>query len=128
MTTLAFSDRELKKRILTRVYWVWFARRVLPVLAVEFGLLGVVLVEVFTHISARAILENALRASANLRAFVMFFVNNFFVKSVQSRLLLILWLGFLGYAFRDLRVLIQRLRTFYAEAMGRVAAPIRERV
>lgn len=100
----------LKKRIMQRVYAVWFWRSVAPLLAVEFILLIGVAVGVLTHISIRHIMLNALQASANVQAFIMFFVNNFFVKSIQSRLLVAVYLVLVVFFARDIRNALRRLK------------------
>ena len=99
---------DLKKKIMRRVYATWFWRSVAPLLAVEAILLLGVAVGVLTQISIRHILLNAIRASADFRAFVMFFVNNFFVKSIQSRLLVVAYLAVAFFFGRDLKNALRR--------------------
>ena len=79
-------------------------------LAVEFILLVGVAVGVLTHISLRHIFLNALEASANIQAFVMFFINNFLVKSIQSRMLVAAYLLVAVFFARDIRNTIHRLK------------------
>ncbi len=100
---------ELRKRILRRVYWLWFWRRVAPIVAIEFVLIAGALAGVLTHISPRHILLNALEASSGFGSFIQFFIDNFFVKSIQSRLLALLWVGFLIYLVRDIRTTLRHL-------------------
>ena len=103
-------NRDLTKRIMKRVYWTWFTRSVAPLLGVEAILLTGVLVGVLTHISIKHILMNSLAASADLRAFVDFYVRNFFVKSIQSRLLVVAFAAIVAFFVRDLRNAIRKLR------------------
>lgn len=100
---------ELKRRIMRRVYAVWFWRSVAPMLAVELVLLTGVAVGVLTHISLRNVMLNALGASADTRAFLVFFVRNFFVKSIQSRLLVVVYGVLVAFFARDIRNTFRRL-------------------
>jgi len=93
---------ELKGRIMRRVYAVWFWRSVAPFLAVEAVLLLGVAAGVFSQISPRQILFNALSASSGVFDFAQFFIDNFFVKSIQSRLLAVLYVVVAGLFARDL--------------------------
>lgn len=103
-TTLDF-----KRRIMRRVYRLWFFRHVAPLLAVEFMLLAGVAAGVLAHISIRDILLNALASSADVWAFVKFFIANFFIKSIQSRLLVAVYLILAAFFIRDLRSAFGRL-------------------
>lgn len=103
-------DQELKRRTMRRVYAVWFWRSVAPLLGVELILLLGVAVGVLTQISVRSILINALAASADALAFAKFFVSNFFVKSIQSRLLAVVWTVLLIVFTRDVLRTVRRLR------------------
>ena len=106
------TNLELKTRIMRRVYGIWFWKGVAPLLAVEAILLVGVAVGVLTHVSLRAVLLNALSASADAWAFVKFFVSNFFVKSVQSQLLVAVYLAFLAFFARDIRNAVRRLKGY----------------
>ena len=101
----------LKRTIMRRVYAVWFLRRVAPGLALELVLVIGVAVGVLTHISPRAILMNALAASSGLFDFVQFFIDNFFVKSIQSRLLAAAYAVILAFFIRDFRSSLQVLKS-----------------
>lgn len=103
-------SRELKQRTMRRVYAVWFWRSVAPLLAVEAALIVGVAAGVLAHISLRHILLNALAASSDAWAFVKFFVSNFFVKSIQSRLLLAVYAALLLLFARDIRSAVRRMR------------------
>lgn len=103
------QENHLKRRIMRRIYATWFWKHVAPVLAVEFILLSGVAVGVLTHISLRQILLNSLQASASVRAFAVFFISNFFVKSIQSQLLILVYGAILGFFVRDLRHALRRL-------------------
>jgi hypothetical protein len=116
-----FTSPELKKRIMRRVYATWFLRSIAPLLAVEVLLLGGVAVGVLTHISLRSILMNALSASGDIRAFVMFFVNNFFIKSIQSRLLVVAYLVVAFFFARDLRNAVRRFGNVSGDFMASLA-------
>lgn len=100
----------LKARVMRGVQRIWFWRSVAPLLAVEAVLLGGVAAGVLTHISPRHILLNALAASADAWAFLRFFVGNFFVKSIQSQLLVAVYVALLTFFVRDLRSALRRLR------------------
>lgn len=102
-------ENRLKRRIMRRVYAAWFWKQVAPVLVVEFILLAGVAAGVLTHISLRHIFLNALQASAGARAFVIFFIGNLFVKSIQSQLLVLAYGAILGFFVRDLRQALRRL-------------------
>jgi len=104
------TTTDLKKRIMRRVYAVWFLRSVAPLLGAEIVLLVGVAAGVLTHISVRHILLNALAASEGGRSFVQFFIDNFLVKSIQSRLLLALYLVLAAFFIRDLSSVLGRLR------------------
>lgn len=116
-----FSSPELKKRIMRRVYATWFWRSIAPLLAVELVLLGGVAVGVLTHISLKSILMNSLSASGNIQAFIMFFVDNFFVKSIQSRLLVVAYLAVVFFFGRDLRNALRRLKMTSSDMMASFA-------
>ncbi|MDP3727089.1 MAG: hypothetical protein Q8R35_00430 [bacterium] len=106
----ASPEFDSKKRIMRRVYGIWFWRSVAPLLAVEAILLVGVAVGVLTQISLRHILLNALAASSGLAAFVKFFVSNFLVKSLQSQLLVAFYAAFLGFFARDVWNAVRRLK------------------
>ena len=111
MHSLSFAgSAELKKRIMRRVHLVWFWKHIAPVVGVELILLLGVAAGVLTHIAPRQILMNALHASASAQAFVLFFVRNFFVKSIQSQLLVLAYGAILGFFVRDIRSALKRLR------------------
>lgn len=101
---------ELKKSIMRRVYRAWFVRHVAPLLALELVLVVGVAAGVLTQISLRHILLNALDSSAGVWAFVKFFISNFFVKSIQSRLLVAVYLILAVFFIRDVQNARRRLR------------------
>ena len=80
-------------------------------LAAELVLLVGVAVGVLTHISLRHILLNALQASADVAAFFQFFIDNFFVKSIQSQLLVATYAVLAAFFVRDIRHALRRLFT-----------------
>lgn len=104
------ADEQLKSRIMRRVYATWFLKQVAPMLAVEGILLAGVAVGVLTHISVSHIFANAFGASGNALAFADFFIRNFFVKSIQSQLLLGAYAVVAAFFVRDFRRAIIRLR------------------
>ena len=108
-------DRELKQRIMRRVYGIWFWKSVAPMLAVEALLLVGVAIGVLTQISIKAILVNALAASSDVWAFVKFFTSNFLVKSMQSRLLAAVYLVMAGFLLRDALGAVRRLQGYGSE-------------
>jgi len=111
MTSMQIAiNPELKRKIMRRVYALWFWRSVAPLLGVELVLVVGVAAGVLAHISLRHILLNAISASDGLRAFIQFFVDNFFVKSIQSRLLFGVWLAVMAFFLRDLLSTLGRLR------------------
>ncbi len=91
-----------------QVHRVWFFRRVAPLLAVELLLLLGVAGGVLTQISVRNILLNALGSSADAGAFAKFFISNFFVKSIQSQLLVAVYAVLMAFFVRDLRSSLRR--------------------
>lgn len=103
------AEQDLKRRIMRRIYAIWFWKSVLPMLAVELVLLVGVAVGVLTHISLRHIFLNALQSSANAAAFFQFFIDNFFVKSIQSQLLVATYAVLAAFFVRDLRHTMRRL-------------------
>jgi len=107
----------LKKRIMRRVYALWFWKSVAPLLAVELILIVGVTVGVLTHISLTNIMSNALHASSGLKAFILFFVNNFLVKSIQSRLLVAVYGALVGFFVRDFASALRRMRRALKEDM-----------
>ena len=111
------TNPELKRRIMRRVYALWFGRSVAPLLAVEFVLLAAVAAGVLAHISVRHIAMNAITASADVTAFIKFFISNFFVKSIQSRLLFGLYLVFLVFFARDIGYAFRRLKGASADEL-----------
>lgn len=115
------ADPSLKARIMRRVYVVWFWRNVAPLLAVEAILLVGVALGVLTHISLRHIFLNAFSASADTRSFVQFFVDNFFVKSIQTQLLVAVYAALIAFFIRDLRSARRRLQTFGTGGMDLVS-------
>ena len=102
--------QELKTRIMRRVYRAWFLTHVAPLLALELALVVGVAAGVLTQISLRHILLNALGSSADVWAFVKFFISNFFVKSIQSRLLVAVYLILAAFFIRDIGNALRRLR------------------
>ncbi len=120
MTSLRVnSETNFKTRTMRRIYRVWFLRRAAPLLSIELALLAGVLAGVLAYISPRQILLNAHQPSSGLSSFVQFFIDNFFVKSIQSRLLLAMWLGFMVYVIRDLRAVFSAFRAFPLRAKAR---------
>ncbi|OHA09804.1 MAG: hypothetical protein A3A44_03275 [Candidatus Sungbacteria bacterium RIFCSPLOWO2_01_FULL_60_25] len=113
---------DLKRRIMRRVYGVWFWKSVAPLLAVEAVLVVGVAAGVFTHISVRQILLNALQASDGATAFVQFFIDNFFVKSIQSQLLVAVWAVLLAFFVRDARHALRRRSADLADFLALAAA------
>ncbi len=101
----------IKKRVMRRVYSVWFLKSFGPLLGVELILILGVAVGVLTHISVRNVMINALSASSGVRAFVQFFIDNFFVKSIQSRLLVAVYGVLVGFFVRDFVNAWLRIRT-----------------
>lgn len=93
-----------------RVYRTWFLKYVAPLLVLELALVVGVAAGVLTHISLRHILVNALGSSAGAWAFVKFFISNFFVKSIQSRLLVAVYLILAAFFIRDVGNALRRLR------------------
>jgi len=79
-------------------------------LAVEVVLLSGVAVGVLTHISIRHIMLNAISSSSGTEAFVRFFIDNFFVKSIQSRLLVAMYLVLAVFFVRDVYATLGRAR------------------
>ena len=121
-TSPAVFQERLKKRIMRRVYAVWFLRSVAPLLAVEFVLLSGVAVGVLAHISIRHIALNALAASSGLQSFLQFFIDNFFVKSIQSRLLAAVYVAMLAFFGRDIASAIKRMKGFGQDGLLRFLA------
>jgi hypothetical protein len=100
----------LKTKIMRQVYLTWFWRQVAPLLAVEAILVVGVLVGVLANISLRSILMNALAASDSIKAFLQFFVDNFLLKSIQSKLLLASFAALAFFFVRDLRNTLRKLK------------------
>jgi len=119
------ANPSLSARVMRRVYAVWFWRNVAPLLAVEVILLAGVAVGVLTHISLRHIFLNALSASGDARSFFQFFVDNFFVKSIQTRLLVAVYLVLAAFFVRDLRAALHRLEAIGGGKIGLAALPFR---
>ena len=117
------TNPELKARIMRSVYGVWFWKGVAPLLAVEAIVLLGVAAGVLTHVSLRAVLLNALSASADAWAFGKFFVSNFFVKSIQSQLLVAVYAAFLALFARDIRNAVRRLKGYGADELLPVVLP-----
>lgn len=69
-------ENDLKKRIMRRVYAVWFVRKAAPLAAEGAGLL-VLFVWGLRYVSPANIMVNAISAADGLYAFFMFFVRNF---------------------------------------------------
>ncbi len=109
--------QELKERIMRRVYRTWFLKHAAPLLALELALVVGVAAGVLAQISIRHILLNALDSSAGAWAFVKFFVSNFFVKSIQSRLLVAVYLILAAFSLRDIANALRRLRGLAADEL-----------
>lgn len=101
-------DSGLKERTMRQVRRIWFFRRVAPLLAVELVLLAGVAGGVLTQVSLRNVLLNALGSSADAWAFAKFFISNFFVKSIQSQLLVAVYAVLMAFFVRDLRSSFKR--------------------
>lgn len=99
-----------KKRVMKRIYAIWFLKNFGPLLAVELILLFGVAVGVLTHISVRNIMVNAFSSSSGIGAFIQFFIDNFFVKSIQSRLLVAVYGVLIGFFVRDIVGALRRLK------------------
>ena len=117
----------LKQRVMRRVYTIWFWKSVAPLLAVEGILLVGVTAGVLTQISLRQIFLNALASSDGLQAFVQFFVDNFFVKSMQSRLLAVAYLALGAFFARDIANAIRRRSAAAAEFFAPLAITVPSR-
>lgn len=109
------AELELKRRIMRRVYAVWFLRSVAPLLAVEVIMLTGVAVGVLAHISVTHIFANAATASGSAWALAKFFSANFFVKSIQSRLLAAAYLALVLFFLRDLLSALRRSKGLRGE-------------
>lgn len=70
------ADKELKKRIMRRVYTIWFVRKAAPLATETAGLLTL-LIWALQYISPASIMANALSASDGFYAFFLFFGRNF---------------------------------------------------
>lgn len=114
---------DLKQRIMRRVHVIWFWKSVAPMLAVEALLLVGVAIGVLTQISPKAILVNALSASSGVWAFAKFFISNFLVKSMQSRLLAAVYLAMAGFFLRDIASAFRRLKGYGSGMLLSVALP-----
>lgn len=110
METTTAIPGELKRRIMRRVYGIWFWKSMAPMLAVEAILLVGVAAGIMTQISMRHILLNALAASSDVVAFIKFFASNFLAKSIQSRLLMAVYFALAGFFARDVWNVIRRLK------------------
>lgn len=115
--SLVSSPNPLKKRIMRRVYALWFWKSIAPLLAVELILIAGVTVGVLAHISLRSIIANAINASSGIKDFLVFFVDNFFVKSIQSRLLVAVYGALVGFFIRDFASALRRMRKAFKEDM-----------
>lgn len=78
-------NQELKKRIMRRVYTIWFIRKAAP-LAGEIALLGVLAIWGLQYISPANILVNAVSAASGLSSLAIFFVNAFSHLSAPSQM------------------------------------------
>jgi hypothetical protein len=108
------TNTQLKAAIMRRIYTVWFWRHVAPMLAVEAVLIGAVLIGVLTQISLANIFANAFAASSDAISFVRFFIDNFFVKSTQSQLLVAAWGALIGFFIRDAVSALRKFRDAHA--------------
>lgn len=124
--TFENGSNPLKKRIMRRVYAVWFLKSIAPLLAVEFILLSGVAIGVLANVSLRNVMINAFNASSGVQDFLQFFINNFFIKSVQSRLLVAVYGALLGFFVRDFVSALRRMKGALKEDVLAALSFVRE--
>lgn len=91
----------LKKRIMRRVYTIWFIRKAVP-LGAELAVLGIAVVWGLQHTSPANILTNSISASNNMYAFMMFFIRSFSILTPPAQFALVIT-GLLGaFIARDI--------------------------
>jgi len=77
-------DNELKKRIMRRVYAIWFVRKAAPLAAEVVGIF-VLFAWALRYNSPASIMANAISASDGLFAFFMFFARTFSILTPATQ-------------------------------------------
>lgn len=72
MTPLINYSENLTRRVMRRVYFVWFMKRVAPPLALQAASLALVLVGIHEFISVRFVLANAADSISGVNSLVSF--------------------------------------------------------
>lgn len=91
----------LKKRIMRRVYTIWFIRKATPI-AGELTVLGVAIFWGLKYTSPANIVANSISASDSMYAFMMFFVRSFSILTPPAQFALVVT-GLLGaFIARDI--------------------------
>src|SRR3989344_6838928 len=111
----------IKNRILWRVYFIWFLRRMLPIVLIQIAVL-VVLVKIFaSNVFVSKVLENVVAASGFGYAEVFKFLLTAFVNAhIVVQAVIIIGLGVSALVIRDIvRALLTYINTFRERVSAR---------
>jgi len=113
----------LKTRIMRRVYFYWFFKQVAPSLAIQLGVLGLILVGVHEYVSVRFVSTNAAGSATSISSFFQYAATAFSKTEFISRVLIgaTVLLGFL--ILRDTRRIFHRL--MMRQAVGAGLVPVK---
>src|SRR3989344_5430364 len=85
--TISSQNMALTKRIMRRVYFHWFLRQIAPVLALQLGALGLLLIGIHEYVSVKFVSANALSAISDIQSLYSFAVTAFWKTELVSRVL-----------------------------------------
>lgn len=99
---VASRSTNLTQRIMRRVYFTWFMRRVAPTLLGQLAVLALLLIGIHEYVSIRFVLQNAMGAVSGLPSLVDFaaaaYANTGFVPQILFGAVVLLGL----MTFRDI--------------------------
>jgi hypothetical protein len=92
-----------KNRVLWRVYFIWFFRRIVPLMAIQAVILGLALKIFAEKVFVRAVLQNAVQvADSGYWAFFKYLVISFLGTRPLVQIAILLGLGVSALIIRDL--------------------------
>lgn len=103
------SNLQLKKRIMRRVYAVWFMREVAPPLALQLLVLGALLVGIHEFVSVKFVLRNALHSVSGIPSLIDFAAAAIRNTGFIPQILLTSSFLLAALILRDLRKMLRRV-------------------
>jgi esterase/lipase superfamily enzyme len=91
----------LKKRVMRRIYAIWFLRKATSPIFVKTGIFLLFVLAASYYISFIDIIKNVFNSSGSFSSFSSYIVNSFIFADILSQILTIGILVTAGFVFRD---------------------------